>query len=859
MWNLRYLILALVLAVAGGSMALAQSAPPAGKAASPSPSQGKSTAPTQRPWPRSFDVNGRHVVIHQPQLDSWVDNQLKGRAAVAVRVGQSTGSDGKVHEKLSYGVMWFSARTDTDKVDRTVTLSNITVEKVSFPTDSSNASAYEAALRGIAKQGSQVVSLDNLEAGLAISEVTKVEAAKPVKNDPPEILFSFEPALLVLIDGKPVFKSSGVTGVSRLINTRSLVLEQAGKYYLSFANRWVTASSLQGAWTSATKVSPALDQARTAAVNAKQVDVLDQPPPALKTALDQGVTPQIVVRSSPTELILVDGEPQFAPIEGTQLAYVANTGSDVFIDQGHDGAWYVLISGRWFTASSSKGPWSFVDGRKLPVDFVKIPSDSPKSAVLASIPGTPEARESLIANAVPQTASVNRHQAQLHLDYDGQPQFRPIDGTELAYAWNTAVPVIRVTEQSYFAVQNGVWFHASSATGPWAVALSVPAVIYSIPPSSPLYYVTYVKVYGNDGDTVYVGYTPGYYGTVVSDGVVVYGTGYACDPWVGDYWYGCPATYGFGVAFGWDPWVGWSFGFAWGMAWSSAWYGPWWGPWGYWGYPGYWGGGIAVANVYGRWGNSVVQGQRAAWADPWTGNYGRGSRGGYYNEATGGRGVGRAGINTNIYTGTTTAGAAGIRYNPQTGRVVAGQGGVAVNPYTGNAVAGGSRTVVNTEAGRVTQAAGAAGRTNQGAAAGGAFQTQGAAGEAKGAGYVNYDRSTGEVHRGGAVNINDSVYAGRDGNVYKYEKGEGWQPVDPAAGSTARPDTADIDRDRLARDRAADVNAARSGAHTPGGSDFQRSNYDRQFQGQMGGYRERAGGGRYGGGARMGGGRFRGR
>ena len=61
---------------------------------------------------------------------------------------------------------------------------------------------------------------------------------------------------------------------------------------------------------------------------------------------------------------------------------------------------------------------------------------------------------------------------------------------------------------------------------------SVPDVIYTIPPSSPLYYVTYAKVYGSTPEVVYLGYTPGYYGTVVSKDTttVVYGTGYYYPP-----------------------------------------------------------------------------------------------------------------------------------------------------------------------------------------------------------------------------------------------------------------------------------------------------------------------------------------
>ena len=113
----------------------------------------------------------------------------------------------------------------------------------------------------------------------------------------------------------------------------------------------------------------------------------------------------------------------------------------------------------------------------------------------------------------------------------GKPQWKPIDGTPLQYAFNTGPPVILVDPKTYYMVQNGVWFAGTAATGPWAVAATVPAVIYTIPASSPLHYVTYVRVYSSTPTTVFVGYTPGYYGTVMTtDGTVVYGTGYYIRP-----------------------------------------------------------------------------------------------------------------------------------------------------------------------------------------------------------------------------------------------------------------------------------------------------------------------------------------
>jgi hypothetical protein len=98
---------------------------------------------------------------------------------------------------------------------------------------------------------------------------------------------------------------------------------------------------------------------------------------------------------------------------------------------------------------------------------------------------------------------------QLNSRDDGQPRFKPIENTPLQFAINSPTPVIAVSRNSYYAVQNGIWFVAASPAGPWTVATSVPMVIYTIPPSSTLHYVTYVKVYESTPEVVYVGYTPG--------------------------------------------------------------------------------------------------------------------------------------------------------------------------------------------------------------------------------------------------------------------------------------------------------------------------------------------------------------
>ncbi|MFP3648732.1 hypothetical protein, partial [Paraburkholderia sp. SIMBA_054] len=48
-----------------------------------------------RPFPRQFTVEGTQFSIHEPQYDSWKDDQLAGRFVMAVKSGTHAGPDGK--------------------------------------------------------------------------------------------------------------------------------------------------------------------------------------------------------------------------------------------------------------------------------------------------------------------------------------------------------------------------------------------------------------------------------------------------------------------------------------------------------------------------------------------------------------------------------------------------------------------------------------------------------------------------------------------------------------------------------------------------------------------------------------------
>jgi hypothetical protein len=526
--------------------------------------------------------------VYQPQVESWADNNLSGRAAVAVKRPNET--------EPHYGVIELSARTAVDKSADLVTLSNLRITKSSFPGASAqDTQKYLAALRGSVTKQSWPVSAQALQANLAVTQARSKQKTVEVKNEPPQIIFRNVPSMLVMIDGEPALRpAKDVPSLWRVINTSALILQDGTTktHYLWALGRWFEAKELTGGWKPAAAPPPAVEKARAALD--KQFDPLEGKTADGKSVFDPGVVPQIIVATKPAELLQSKGEPQLLPIPGTQLLYMANSPNDIFLQLGPQ-TYFVLISGRWFSAKALTGPWSHVPGKSLPADFARIPPNHQMADVLVSVPGTSQAREAVIANDIPQTASVQRDVQPTPPVFDGgKPQWKPVDKTSLDYAPNTAAPVIRVDPKAYYMVQNGVWFTATAPEGPYVVATTVPSVIYTIPASSPIHYVTYVRVYSSTPTTVVVGYTPGYYGTVTTaDGVVVYGTGYAYPVYVGTVWYPPPPTYGFAFGF--------TVGMFWGFAMSPPYH-----------YPCCWHGGgvyvshhhthINVDNSYNRWG-----------------------------------------------------------------------------------------------------------------------------------------------------------------------------------------------------------------------------------------------------------------
>ncbi len=484
-------------------------------------------------WPQQFERDGNLLVVYEPQLDAWT-NLMTFTGHVAVMLTPKGGS-------AVSGVLRITAQTDADRQQHTVALSGIHVTEAKFPA----APGAGALATGLMPASGVVLSLDSLVAALAVAGQSA--ASVQLNTAPPTIFLAGQPARLVLFDGPPSFAPIPGTTLQHAINTNWPLLRatDADGYFLLDSSGWLTSESLtSGMWQYAGQLPPSF-ATLPATADWQDVTAKIPGPPT------EGMAPlQIYVSTVPAELIVMVGEPQYERLAGTGIYAVQNTESLVFWD-GYAKAYYYLAAGRWFRAATLEGPWTYATG-DLPADFAKIPPDGPMAAVLASVPNTSEAREAALQAQIPHLATVTRKDATASVVYDGEPQFAPITGTALSYAINTRDDVVRVGD-AYYLCAKGVWFTSASSSGPWAVATSVPDAIYAIPPNSPAYHLTYVRVYQAADDTVVDGYTDGYLGQYVTDGVVSWGTGYYYAPYVAagavpryyprPYTYGCDAYY----------------------------------------------------------------------------------------------------------------------------------------------------------------------------------------------------------------------------------------------------------------------------------------------------------------------------
>jgi hypothetical protein len=497
-------------------------------------------------WPKTIVAGQSIIVVYQPQYQSLENDLLRVQGVVSLK---SSGDSEPV-----FGAVWMDIHLEIDQEKQTARFVSAQVSDLRFPQNSTQQIAdLPAILNQEFSQWDLSTDLQSLNSQLNLAQIRR-KTSESLNFLPPKIIFRSQPTKLISFDGDPEWRPIQQSRLMRAVNTPSLVVfdPQSKSFYFDGGHSWLIAKELTGPWKNTLKVPEEI----------KNLQVPDSEQRSSRPAsFNTWRFNQVLVATEPTELIVTQGEPNYRLLEGNDLLYMSNTESDVLLEIQSQ-RYYVLLSGRWYSSWALDGPWTFEPSNQLPESFSKISPSSQKAHLLVHIAGSQQAQEAFREAQIPKMASIQRQDARLHILYDGEPKFVPIEGTVLQYAVNAEVPVLELNRH-FYAVKDGVWYESENPQGPWILSDSIPDEIQSLPPDCPVYHVKFVRVYDSTPDQVLVGYTPGYLGSYIFYGSLVYGTGYHYHPWYGHYSFFWPWTWGLRVHY--SLGYGWSFGFRFGF------------------------------------------------------------------------------------------------------------------------------------------------------------------------------------------------------------------------------------------------------------------------------------------------------
>ncbi|MDD4278983.1 MAG: hypothetical protein PHX74_04530 [Candidatus Sumerlaeales bacterium] len=494
-------------------------------------------------WPMDYQTSTYRMTLFEPQVETWTSSSsLSFRMAAlvfdvgtteslpgALRMTAQTTEEGSENGEVRVGVIHAESAMFPDADDETV-------RKI---VDELNAS-WEGVVVPLTK--AELMAMMDTAPAADAATTTPAEIA----NKPPRIFTSTEPSILLQFDGDPLLSPLADSGLLYVVNTNwdVIVDSTSTKVFLLNNDQWLVSKEIASPVWEIMR-DPLPEVFNKIPVNDDSWADVRKHIPAKIPAADAKV-PQVFISYEPAELIVFDGEPKMEPLVDNELFRFTNASTDLFF-YGPDKAYYYLISGRWFSSSSLDGPWAYATPT-LPAVFAKIPADNTTvSHALVSVPQTTAAKQAVLESSVPTVNVIERKvDPKVKVVYVNEtPKWSPVNGVkEVYYATNTQSYVLRVNNV-FYCCYSGAWYSAPRPVGPWIVCERVPGVIYTIPASSPIYPVTYVRVSRATPERIIYSYTSGYSGSYVSCGTVVYGTGYTYKPY-----YESAVKFGLGVLVG---------------------------------------------------------------------------------------------------------------------------------------------------------------------------------------------------------------------------------------------------------------------------------------------------------------------
>ncbi len=270
-------------------------------------------------WPREYQNDKGKLEMYQPQVTSWEDfERLEARIALAFA---PTGS-----KSPALGTMVLTAKTDVNTDEHRVRVYDIAAKSGNFPTLTEDQSKrLMNGVLGLLPEETEV-ELERLVANLDRFESQPQQVE--LKVDPPKIFVSTTPAILVVLNGKPIMSPIKDNDLKFAVNTNWDLFELAQTWYLRNEDAWYKALTLGGPWAPAGKLPKPFKKLPKPKKDPTWKDVKENMPGKKIKPED---VPRVFLSEKPAELILIDAEPSYAEVPGTKLLWVDNTDSDLFL------------------------------------------------------------------------------------------------------------------------------------------------------------------------------------------------------------------------------------------------------------------------------------------------------------------------------------------------------------------------------------------------------------------------------------------------------------------------------------------------------------------------------------------------
>ena len=232
----------------------------------------------QETWPKELVApDGTLVRVFQPEPETLKGNILTYRAAISVKE--------KTMTEPAFGTFWGSATVATDRDNREILFTSLTVTDIRVPRDSAS---------------------DRLDYIKAVIQSQLPAAAGPVPID--VIITSLNQQM-----DQTRLEENRKWGLDAVVNTPfTIVKDKTGLFYCWGGGHWYSALAATGPYSPLT-TEP---DRRLRKIERKYKR---SEPDSVRNAVDS-ITPAIIVTTSPAELIQTSGTPDLQPVGGSNLA-----------------------------------------------------------------------------------------------------------------------------------------------------------------------------------------------------------------------------------------------------------------------------------------------------------------------------------------------------------------------------------------------------------------------------------------------------------------------------------------------------------------------------------------------------------